>query len=160
MVPAPHTPGRLDLAGLALSGACALHCLALPVLLGAAPGALGALGVLQGEHVEWAFVGASLLLGAWALGARGVRRHGRWRPVALFAVGFLALLAGRMAEDAGVQAVAIGGTVLGALLVGAAHLDNRAQLRRGCTSHAAGGTCAPAGGPSSVARRSAVARAA
>ena len=51
----------LDALGAAVSCACAAHCLLLPAAATLLP-ALG-LGALLGEEVEWALLGATLLIG-------------------------------------------------------------------------------------------------
>ncbi|HEX7037081.1 MAG TPA: MerC domain-containing protein [Pseudomonadales bacterium] len=80
---------KWDLAGLALSAVCLVHCLALPIALVAAP----SLAVWLGETettVHWfLFVLAAGISGA-ALYA-GVRRHGVWLVVTVGGVGLLVM---------------------------------------------------------------------
>jgi hypothetical protein len=74
---------RLDLAGIAISGACLIHCLATPMLIAVIP--------LAGEIFASAWVHLSLAtallpLAAFSLVA-GYRRHRRLRSLTLGAIG-------------------------------------------------------------------------
>lgn len=83
------SPSWLDRAG-AVGLLCALHCMALPVLVGLLP----LLGRLPDEPVEWvehALVATALLVGASAA-LLGWRQHREPRLLMLFVVG-LGLLA-------------------------------------------------------------------
>ena len=63
----------LDRVGAVASTACAIHCAAIPILLGL--GAAGAISWFDHEAVEWGFVGLAAVIGtvsAW----RGYRVHG------------------------------------------------------------------------------------
>lgn len=77
---------RLDTIGMGLSGLCAVHCLALPLLLGS--------GLLLGDshhgqpgdptHVMlFALAGPISVVALW----RGFRRHGGWWPLVTGALG-------------------------------------------------------------------------
>lgn len=69
----------LDRVGAMASFACAVHCAAIPILLGF--GAAGAVTWFDREPVEWGFVGLAAVIGtvsAW----RGYRVHGN-KPVAI-----------------------------------------------------------------------------
>ncbi|MCE9635985.1 MAG: MerC domain-containing protein [Planctomycetes bacterium] len=83
-------PFDLDRAGAVASTLCAIHCAAIPILLGF--GAAGAVSWLDHEPVEWGFVGIAAVIGtvsAW----RGYRVHGN-KPVAIvLATAALSLLA-------------------------------------------------------------------
>lgn len=72
----PHPWGWATLAPIA----CAIHCLAAPVAVALSP----ALAV--GKTAEWALLGLTVALVAWAIPA-GLRRHGNWGPVALVGAG-------------------------------------------------------------------------
>lgn len=86
--PAAHR--LLDQLGMLASGACALHCLLVPVLLAAAP-ALGE-WLHYSETLERAFVWVAVLVSGLSI-SFGVQRHGQWIPAALlWALGSLLLL--------------------------------------------------------------------
>lgn len=76
----------------ALAGlACAVHC----ILVGLAIGAISVIGIelLHNRWTDWAFLGASVLIGIMAAWA-GHRRHGSWLPSFLFALGVLLIAIG------------------------------------------------------------------
>jgi len=83
---------RWDAIGISASMVCAVHCVALPLLVSSVP-FLG-IELLSNKIFEAVMIGTSLLVGCWALftGYRRRRRYG-W-PVALFAVGMFFLLYG------------------------------------------------------------------
>jgi len=114
--------GRLDKAGMYLSGLCALHCLAglmVVTVMGLGGGALLDPAIHRiGLAVAIVIGGATIGLGAW--------RHGRILPLVLGGTGVslmaIALFTGHSAYEAGL-------TVCGVALVALAHFIN---IRRGC----------------------------
>jgi hypothetical protein len=76
MASRPLTTGRLDRIAMALSGLCAVHCVATAVLLGLVASAGGLLGKPIIHEVGLAM---AMILGAIALG-RGIREHGFLLP--------------------------------------------------------------------------------
>jgi len=126
-MPLPAARPRLaDLAGLALSATCLLHCLALPMLLLLAP-ALGHWVALP----EWthAAILTLALPAAFTAMRGGWERHRRSAP-GLVAVAGLGLLALGLAAHEGWLVAAHASaaetllTTLGALALAAAHLAN------------------------------------
>jgi uncharacterized membrane protein YfcA len=113
--------GRLDRFGAAASLACAVHCAAMPMLVGLLP----------------IVVGLSLCVGIWSLLLSYARKHRHWRPLLIFAFGASLIIAVRLLAEEGsrLEAPAM---VAGALLIACAHMVNR-RLRRRCA------TCHPAG---------------
>jgi hypothetical protein len=111
--------------GIALAVACAIHCLAVPVLVAAAPAL--ALGWLDHPGLEWALVLLSIGSSVSAVVA-GWRRHRSWLPVVPLLAGVGALLAARLvpdlAEDAERRIIA--GAAAGLVL---AHVLNLWRLR-------------------------------
>ena len=93
----PQTVHRLDRAGAAVSSLCAVHCLALPFVLGALP-VLGFAFLLE-PAFEWTVIGASALIGVLALGS-GAKRHGAPGPLAAFAVGIALFVLARLEGQA------------------------------------------------------------
>ena len=80
MLEHPHTVNsRIDLLGALASSLCALHCIALPLLLAIVP--LAGFESLQSHEFDLGFVSFALLLGAFAIW-RGYRRHGQASVVA------------------------------------------------------------------------------
>jgi hypothetical protein len=80
-----------DTAGIAVSVACAVHCLAAPIL-GAS---LQIAGALAFDRTELAFVGASLLISGTTVVANCLRRDGRVAVWGTFVVGAGLLVAAR-----------------------------------------------------------------
>jgi hypothetical protein len=133
-MPLPAARPRLaDLAGLALSATCLIHCLALPMLLLLAP-ALGHWIVLP----EWthAAILTLALPAAFTAMRGGWERHRRSAPGLVAATG-LVLLALGLAADEGWIALANPAamdtllTSLGALSLAVAHLANWRLSHRG-----------------------------
>lgn len=122
-----------DLAGIALSSACLIHCLALPLALLIAP-ALGGWLALP----EWLHAAILLLALPAALIAMtdGWRNHRRWTPLLLAAAG-LGLLALGLAAHEGWLAAADPETAdrlfssAGAIALASAHLLNWRLRHRG-----------------------------
>ena len=124
-LPAAH-PRLADLAGLALSATCLIHCLALPMLLLLAPAVGHWIALPEGTHA------AILLLAlpaAYVAMRGGWHRHRRPAPIAIAAFG-LALLALGLAAHEGLLAVVDAETAdrwltsTGALALAAAHIAN------------------------------------
>lgn len=116
---------RLAAAGSLL---CALHCLALPLVLVAAPAL--ALGVWWSEGLERATVAVVTLVGLGSLGS-GWWRHRSWLALALLGPGLLVMWAALLVP--GLHASVAGHAVamaVGGVLVALAHLCNL-RLARG-----------------------------
>jgi MerC mercury resistance protein len=127
---------RLDRIGAAASLACAVHCAAMPFLVGLLP--LVGMSFLASKQAEWSLVVLSLSVGSLSLLPSYARKHRKWQPLLIFAFGVGLIIAVRMlaAEGSRLEAPAM---ALGALLIACAHLINR-RLCRGCAA------CNPAGG--------------
>jgi hypothetical protein len=111
---------RWDRAGILVSGACALHCTLLPLLLAAVP-ALG-VGRLLDDRVEWGFIVTTALVGAIAHLRAYVRDHRHVAPGLIFAAGFSLVLCARLFLEArwlGPYTVGLGG-----ILAAASHYAN------------------------------------
>ncbi len=116
--------GQWDLAGVGVSVACVIHCVAPPLLLLLLP----ATGVawLADPTLGWVFVGVAASIAVAALGA-GFTRHGRLEALVLGVAGVLVMALGHgLAGSSEWEMVA--GTVGGAALI-AAHLRNRTLVR-------------------------------
>lgn len=106
---------------------CAVHCIALPILLAVLP-VLG-LGFLLNETLEKGFVIASVAVAGFSL-FWGVRVHGRWRAIPLYVLGALMLVLGMFVFSHGhdhaqdhVHGLLL--LVLGATAMSASHIINR-----------------------------------
>lgn len=116
-----HPRSELDVIGATLSVACALHCLAAPLLVSAVP-------YLFGEQVE-------LLLGVVLFGIaslamlRGVRQHRDVRVLVPFAVG-IALFFSPRGEEGSARDVALAVASSAGLVT--AHLLNLRALALRC----------------------------
>jgi MerC mercury resistance protein len=109
--------GRLDRAGLLLSGLCALHCLLSIVLVGA----LGLGGqFLLNPDIHRIGLGLAIVVGIFTL-AFGAVRHGNFAPLGIGAAG-IALMSAALMAPHGLAEAAL--TIAGVLLVGIAHLRN------------------------------------
>jgi hypothetical protein len=110
----------MDLAGLALSGSCLVHCLALPVALIAAP----SLAVWLGETettVHWLLFGIAAVVSGGAL-FTGFRRHGAGLVVGVGGMGLLVMaVAAAHLFGTSVEATL---TLVGASIVALAHVVN------------------------------------
>ena len=119
-----HKQTWLDGAAASVSLLCLVHCLALPLIIAALPALSQVLTVPEGFHRGMALV--ALPASAVAL-LSGFRRHRSARAMAL-AVGGLGAIgwAAFCAETAAAELVV---TVLGSVLVSAAHVVNWALAR-------------------------------
>ncbi len=101
---------RWDRAGIVISLACAVHCVALPVLAGLLP-FLG-LRHFVDERLEWTFVATTAIIGVVSH-TRAYRRHHRHLgPGVLFAGGVLLIVGVRLLHLEGLAdpaAAAVGG---------------------------------------------------
>ena len=129
--------GRIDVLGAAASMICAVHCMALPLLLAILP-TIG-LGVLLNESLEKGFVVASVLIAGLSL-VWGLRLHGRWRAIPLYALGATLLILAMFVlghehhgHDGHVQEDPLGLAILliGAMAMATSHLINR-KLCKAC----------------------------
>jgi hypothetical protein len=125
----PTASGLLDLVGCVASIACAVHCIALPVLLVAYP--VLPLRGLRSPWTEWGFVLVSLIVGASSFGPTAASREGH-APLGLFLAGGGTLLAVRTFVPEHAAHLERGGLVLGAVLLASAHLLNRARAGQRC----------------------------
>lgn len=117
-----------DKAGVAASWACAVHCLALPLLVGVLP--LVGLSFLLEETTERVFIGVSVVIAVCGLLPAYFREHGKLRSIFLAAAGIgLIILTHFMFEENLIAKILF--LIGGALLISAAHLLNR-RLCREC----------------------------
>ncbi|AWO01308.1 hypothetical protein DLD77_06200 [Chitinophaga alhagiae] len=109
----------LDTLGIGASLVCAVHCVALPLLITALP--LLGLEVLENENLEYALLALSFVVGCTALWRGYLKHHRRVAPLVLFAAGFAGLLAGHFLMPENWEPFVI---AAGAGLIVWAHLRN------------------------------------
>jgi MerC mercury resistance protein len=119
------THAWLDQIGIGLSFACAIHCMALPLLVAVLP--LTGLGFLVQSPTEALLVLASPVLAAGSL-CWGFRLHRRWHVFVVLSAALVLIGAGRSLVDELYEIVLM---VAGALLLVGGHLMNR-HLCRSC----------------------------
>jgi hypothetical protein len=88
----------LDKWGMRASTLCAVHCVAVPLLLTLLP--FGGLMWLKSSSLEAGIIGSSVLL-AVAAHTRGFRIHGRCAPAVICASGIALIVLCRFFEDRG-----------------------------------------------------------
>lgn len=125
----PTPSGLLDVAGCVASIACAVHCIALPLLLAAYP--VLPLRGLRSPWTEWGFVVVSLIVGVSSFGPTAASREGH-APLGLFLAGGATLLAVRTLVPERATQLERVGLLLAAVLLASAHLVNHARARRRC----------------------------
>ncbi len=108
---------RLDRLAMALSGLCAVHCVATVVLLGVLASAGGLLGKPIVHEVG---LSLAMIIGAIALG-RGVRDHGFLLPSAVGIVGLSTMAYAMTLHESGFEPVV---TILGVLILALGHKLN------------------------------------
>jgi len=126
-VSSPAPSGLLDVVGCVASVACAVHCIALPLLLVAYP--MLPLRGLRNPWAEWGFVLVSLIVGVSSFGPTAASREGR-APLVLFLAGGATLVAVRTLVPEHATQLERLGLVLGAVLLASAHLVNRARANQ------------------------------
>ena len=113
------SPGSLDSVGASLSMLCAIHCIALPLLITLLP--LLGLEFLLGASLERIFILCSIIFATGNL-CWGFRLHRRLRGLFALTTGIALIFAGRSLMD---NAYEVTFTVVGASFLAAAHLMNR-----------------------------------
>lgn len=114
--------GRLDRAGLLLSGLCALHCV-LGVIIVAGLGLGG--GIFLDPAIHRVGLVLATVIAAVAIGV-GAVRHRRALPFVVAMTG-LSFMGGALAVGHGVEEAVL--TVIGVTLVAAGHLLNLRKAR-------------------------------
>lgn len=117
-----------DRIGIGASTLCLIHCLVLPVVLGALP--LLNRALVQNERIHQALAAFIVVTCGFAL-IPGLRCHGRPGPLGLGAIGLLLLLsAAFLAAPLHAEAWETPLTVAGGLFLVSAHLLNLRLTRR------------------------------
>jgi len=85
-----------DKVGSMLSGICIVHCILLPLAIVFFP--FLSVALAQGESIEWAFIGFSIVVAVFAM-LQGYIYHKKPIPYILAAIGFGTFIAAKMASD-------------------------------------------------------------
>ena len=109
----------VDNTGACLSFACAVHCLAMPLLVAVLP--LIGLGFLVGERAELVIIISAVALAIGSL-AWGIRHHRSWRAFLILVVALAFIATARTAVEGTFEVIfhSVGG-----VLLASAHLANR-----------------------------------
>lgn len=134
-----------DSLGAGLAIACAVQCIAVPVLLGLLPTTLAfaipGVHLLRSPGPENVLVAASVLTGIAVLGHGRLRRHRSAQPLALFAAGCALLLLMRLLGEE--QPVARLLPVAAAACLVMAHRRNTSCCRRAAAATGSGNVPVP-----------------
>ncbi len=117
-----------DLWGIIASSACALHCMAIPVLLAA--GASAGLSWLDSPWMEWAFMAAALWFAGQSLMRTYLLEHRKAMPLFIAGMGFLLLVSSRFVDSHAEHYL----TAVGGLTIASAHVLNWQLRRKLCRS--------------------------
>jgi len=123
MATKPLSNSRLDRIAMALSGLCAVHCVATAVLLGLLASAGGMLGKPIIHEVGLTL---AMILGAIALG-RGIREHGLVLPSLVGAMGLVIMAYAMSLHESGYEPLI---TILGVSVLAFGHRLNIMAKRR------------------------------
>lgn len=116
--------GRLDLVGSIISFACAVHCLAFPILI--STGSLMILTDFNHELSEIMIIIPSVLLCSWSV-STSYKVHKKFLPLMLLGLSLIALSFGRLMHVENLEVVF---STTGAILLASAHLTNRRLVKR------------------------------
>ncbi len=109
----------VDNTGACLSFACALHCMAMPLLVVVLP--LIGLSFLATERAELVLITGAIALAIGSL-AWGVRLHRSWRALLILIVALAFIVISRTAVEGSFEVVFYS---IGGILLASAHLVNR-----------------------------------
>lgn len=107
-----------DRAALAISGACLVHCLAVPVIFALMPTIATFVRLPESLHLWLVVIAAPISGYALLVGRVG---YGNCRPLTFATVGLVLLIVGATAAEAALETLA---TIAGGLLLAAAHVLN------------------------------------
>ena len=111
--------GFVDTTGACLSFACAVHCLAMPLLVAVLP--LCGLGFLVSEGAELFIIIGAIGLAIVSL-AWGVRHHQSWRAFLILVVALAFIVTSHTFAEGSFEVMLHG---VGGILLASAHLANR-----------------------------------
>lgn len=115
---------RLDALGLAISGICLVHCLALPVIALLVPAFTFGFGAQTDHSFHWLLLGLAVPVSTLALW-RGAARSNDWRWLKLGSVGLAMMLIGVLNAFGVESEVPL--TMVGVVMLAIAHIKNFAH---------------------------------
>ena len=119
--------GRLDLFGSIISLACAVHCLAFPILI--STGSLLMISKADYELTETFIIVPSILIASWSVG-RSFKIHKGVLPLSLLVISLILFSFGKFMHLEKLEVVF---STTGAILLASAHLTNRRLVKRTLT---------------------------
>ena len=117
---------QIDLVGFWVSTLCALHCIAVPLLLTFS--ALGSLHFLANPTIELVALSFSVVVAFSSLLPSYLNKHRSKKPIVFMLAGLILIFSGRVFHD--IELAEVGFTVMGAFLVAGAHLINWRLLKK------------------------------
>ncbi|MFT5918104.1 MAG: hypothetical protein ACJAWV_004424 [Flammeovirgaceae bacterium] len=117
---------QIDLVGFWVSTLCAIHCIAVPLLLTFS--AFGSLHFLANPAIESVVIFFSVCIAFSSLVPSYRNKHHKIHPILFMAIGLVGIGFGRIFHD--FEAIEIGGTVLGGFFIAYAHLLNWRLLKK------------------------------
>ncbi|MEJ7587159.1 MAG: MerC domain-containing protein [Ferruginibacter sp.] len=120
----------LDTIGIGASFACAIHCIALPVLFTTLP--IFGVELLENRAVEITTIGISLVVGSWALVRGYVQHHKKTLPFLLFATGIILLAIARTVSTTSLEILI---KLFAVSIIIAAHIINWKSCKKFQTCH-------------------------
>lgn len=101
---------HLDLLGFSASFLCAIHCMAMPLVLSF--GLAGGLPWMDNPFLEWGLITSTFFIAGWSL-VRSINQHGQYKPLIIAIIGFTIILLVHFLEGSLEHYLAaIGGTAI------------------------------------------------
>jgi hypothetical protein len=116
---------NLDFFGFSASMLCAVHCMALPLVM--MFGALSGLAWLENPWIEAIFIGLSFVIATWSLTRSYLLHHHHFTAIRMVAIGFVFLLISRFVEHNWEPILA----AVGGITIAGAHWKNW-KLQKKC----------------------------
>ncbi len=117
---------QIDLVGFWVSTLCAVHCIAIPLLLTFS--VFGSSHLLASHAIEGVVIFFSVCIAFFSLVPSYRNKHRKIQPILFMAIGFVGIGFGRLFHD--FEMIEIVGTVLGGFLIAYAHLLNWKILKK------------------------------
>lgn len=114
---------HLDKIGMSASLLCAIHCLAIPILISG--GIISSISWLHHPLVEWSLISLAIFIAGKSFSKSFKKHHQSYTPIIIGLVGFVMLIISRFAPHSlEHQFAALGGVILAV-----AHYVNWKKLR-------------------------------
>lgn len=118
-------PLYLDFLGFSASMLCVIHCVAFPFLLSLAP--VAGFQILSDPAIEYAVIIFGLIIAGLSI-LHGYGHHRKKAAFYTVATGFILIILGHLLHSHEAQEIYL--TVIGAIIVAAAHFINWQQVQR------------------------------